>query len=128
VSSYGGCKKECNFSLSKCMKGKWEKKNHEKKKEEKKSKINIILSHVNHTFLILNPRIGPQALRHTHYTIGKNVFLNVKKGSINISICFKLVPRLLVPGPFSQVALRLLMLIRLTMHNEFIKVQSVFSR
>jgi hypothetical protein len=56
------------------------KKNHEKKpwkKERKKSKINIIFSHVNHTLLILNACIGPQALRHTHYTLGNFIFFQM---------------------------------------------------
>jgi hypothetical protein len=45
------------------------------RKKEKKPKVNLILSHVNHIFLVLNLQIGPQAFRHTHYTIRKNVFL-----------------------------------------------------
>jgi hypothetical protein len=40
-----------------------------------KSKINLILSHVNHTFFILNSQIGPQAFRHNHYTLRKNICL-----------------------------------------------------
>jgi len=45
----------------------------------------------------------PQALKHTHLTFNKNVFLNVKKGSIQGSICFKLVLGLLGLGPLSKV-------------------------
>jgi hypothetical protein len=41
---------------------------------KKKTKANLILSHVNHTFLILNPQIEPQAFGHTHCTLGKKVF------------------------------------------------------
>jgi hypothetical protein len=74
------------------------------KKEEEE--INLTLSHVNQTFLILDPQIGPQAFRHTPCAIRKNVLFNVKKGPIQGSIWFKLVPRLLVPGPLSKVALR----------------------
>jgi hypothetical protein len=79
------------------------KKNHEKKK----TKINLILSHVNHIFLILDPQIRPQAFRHNHCTFFLNVIFNVKKGPIQGSICFKLVPTLLVPGPLSKVALNM---------------------
>ncbi len=48
--------------------------NHEKQ-EEKKIVINLILSHANRTFLILDLRIEPQTFRHTHPTLGKSVFL-----------------------------------------------------
>jgi hypothetical protein len=44
------------------------------KKKKKTPKINLILSHVNHTFLILDLQIGPQALRHNHCTFFLNVF------------------------------------------------------
>jgi hypothetical protein len=57
-----------------------------KKKKEEEKKANLILSHVNHTFFILDPWIWPQAFRHTHYTIGKNVFINVNKDPIKHSI------------------------------------------
>jgi hypothetical protein len=44
-------------------------KNHVKEEEEKKiPKVNLILSHFNQTFLILDPQIGPQTLKHTHCT------------------------------------------------------------
>jgi hypothetical protein len=69
----------------------------------KKSKVNLILSYVNHTFFILNSQIGPQAFRHSHYTLRIFFLKIVKKGPIQGSICFKLVPRLLVPGPLSKV-------------------------
>ncbi len=49
------------------------------RKKEKKPKVNLFLTHVNHTFLILDLQIGPQAFRHIHYTIRKNVFLLWKK-------------------------------------------------
>jgi hypothetical protein len=65
-------------------------KNYEKKK--KKLKVNLILTHVDHTFLILDPSIGPQAFRHTHYTLGKDVCFNGKKGPIQGSIRFILGP------------------------------------
>jgi hypothetical protein len=38
------------------------------------SKVNLILSHVNHTFFILDLWIGPQASRHTHCTLGTKRF------------------------------------------------------
>ncbi len=72
-----------------------------KKKKKKKPKVNLILSHINHTFFILDPQIGPQAFRHTHCT------LRNKKDLIQGSICFKLVPQLSIPGPLSKVALSL---------------------
>jgi hypothetical protein len=74
------------------------------KEREKKPKVNLILSH--HAFLILDTQIGPQTFRHTHCTLIKKVFKNVKKGLIHGSICFKLVPGLLVLGPLSKMALR----------------------
>jgi hypothetical protein len=79
------------------------------KKTEKnkkiKSKVNLILSYNETHIFILDPQIGPQAFRHTHCTLGKSVFFNMKKGPTQGSICFKLVPGLLVPGPLSKVAL-----------------------
>jgi hypothetical protein len=48
----------------------------------------------------LDPWIEPQVFRHTHPTLGKSVFLNVKKSPIRDSICF---PRLLVLWPLSKV-------------------------
>jgi hypothetical protein len=54
-----------------------------------KSKVNLILSHINNAFFILDTQIGPQTFRHTYCTLRKKVFLNVKKGSIQGSICFK---------------------------------------
>jgi hypothetical protein len=45
----------------------------EKKKKNKIPKVNLILSHANHTFGILDPQIGPQAFGHTHCTIRKSV-------------------------------------------------------
>jgi hypothetical protein len=74
----------------------------QKRRRFLKSKVNLILSHVNHTFFILNSQIGPQAFRQSHYTLRKKK-INVKKGPTQGSICFKLVPRLLVPGPLSKV-------------------------
>jgi hypothetical protein len=72
------------------------------RKKEGKPKINLILSHVNHTFFILNPQIRPHTFRHAHYILEKNVFFcDAKKGPIEGSICFKLVPGFLVPEPLS---------------------------
>jgi hypothetical protein len=44
------------------------------KEKKKRLKLNLILSHVNHTFLILNLQIEPQAFRYTHYTLRKSGF------------------------------------------------------
>jgi hypothetical protein len=63
-----------------CSKNKKEKKklklkNHEKKKKKKeRPKVKLIHSHINHTFLILNAQIEPQAFKHSHCTIRKTVF------------------------------------------------------
>ncbi len=76
-----------------------------RKKNKKKSKVDLILSYNQSHIFILDPQIGPQAFRHTHCTLGKSVFFNMRKGPIQGSICFKLVPGLLVPGPLSKVAL-----------------------
>lgn len=67
-----------------------------KKKGKKKPKINPILSHVNDTFSILNLRIGPQGFEHTHHTLKILLIFNMKKGPIQASICFKLIPELLI--------------------------------
>jgi len=61
-----------NFYFFKSMK---------KRKKLKRPKVNIILSQVNHTFLILDLRIGPQAFRHTHCTIRIFFFLKHEEGS-----------------------------------------------
>jgi len=58
----------------------------EEKKKKKQPKINIILSHANHTFLILDLQIETQAFKHTHRTLGKRVFSNVKKGPITFNL------------------------------------------
>jgi len=42
-----------------------EKKHEKRKKKNNKPKANLIFSHVNHTFFILDLQIGPQAFRHT---------------------------------------------------------------
>jgi hypothetical protein len=36
------------------------------KKGREKPKASLILSHVNHTFFILDTQIGPQAFKHIH--------------------------------------------------------------
>ncbi len=108
-------KKRAFSALLKCMKWKWKQKIKKKlwKKErriEKRPNVHLILSHVNHTFLILNPPIGPQAFRHTRCTLRFFIFFwNVKKGPIQHSICFKLVLGLLVLGSLSKVALKVLL-------------------
>jgi hypothetical protein len=50
------------------------KKNHGENKRPKKPKLNLILLHVNHIFLILDSQIEPQAFRHARCTLGGNVF------------------------------------------------------
>ncbi len=67
-------KKKKKHKIKKTMKKR------KKRKEKKRPKVNLILSHVSHTFFILDPLIGPHTFRHTHCTLGKNVFFNVKKG------------------------------------------------
>jgi hypothetical protein len=78
------------------------KKNHAKKNPE----VNLIVSPTNHTFLILDLQIEPQAFRHTHCTL-KEKKINLKKGPIQGSICFKLVLGLLVLVPLSKMASRI---------------------
>jgi hypothetical protein len=93
----------CLVKVRKKKKTKKKKIMKEKKKKEK-PKVNLILSHANHTFEKLDPQInGPQAFGHTHCTLQKSAFLNVKKGPIQGSI--KLVPGFLVLGPLSKLAL-----------------------
>jgi hypothetical protein len=84
-----------NDSENRKLKKPWNK----ERRRKKKSKVSLILLHVNHTFFILDLWIEPQAFRHIHNTLGKFGFLNVKKGPIQGSICFKLVPELLIPRP-----------------------------
>jgi len=76
-------------------------------KKKKKPMVNLILSHVNNTFLILEPWIGPQTFRHTHCAIGKNVFLHVEKGPIQCTIWLKLTLGLLAFGPLFKMAFRI---------------------
>jgi hypothetical protein len=44
------------------------------KTNEKNEKVNLILSHANHIFFILKPRIEPQTFRHTHFTLRNFTF------------------------------------------------------
>jgi len=63
-----------------CSKNKKQKKGRSLKKGRKKKKrpkVNLILSHVNRTFLILTLKLDPRPLDTLI-----NVFLNVKKGPI----------------------------------------------
>jgi hypothetical protein len=53
----------------------------EKKKKRNKPNVNLILSHGNHTFLISNPQIGPQAFRHTHCISRKECFFQCEERS-----------------------------------------------
>jgi hypothetical protein len=57
-------------------------------------------------FLILDFEIGPQIFKHNNCTLHKNVFLNVKKSPIQGSICFKLVPKLLVLQSLFKMTLK----------------------
>jgi hypothetical protein len=44
------------------------------RKNKKRPKVNLTLSHVNHTFFILHLQIGPQAFRHvTHCILRKKI-------------------------------------------------------
>jgi len=52
-----------------------------RRRKNKIPKVNLILSHANHTFGILDPQIGPQAFGHTHCTIRKSAFLKCEEGS-----------------------------------------------
>jgi hypothetical protein len=102
---HGYSKKEkppisCAHAHSLCVVRVKKRKEKVKTLNEKKTKKNLILSHVNQTFSIFEPSNWTQAFRHTHCSLGKNVFLKVKKLPIQGSICFKL-----VPGPLSKVTL-----------------------
>jgi hypothetical protein len=46
---------------------------------KKRPKVNPILSHVNHTFSILDLQIGPQGFEHTHHTLEILLIFNMKK-------------------------------------------------
>jgi len=97
-------KKSAFSAFPKCIKWKWKLKNKKTMKKRrrrgKRPNVNLILSHVNHTFLVLDLRIGAQVFRQNSLYLEKNVFLNMKKGAIQGSICFKLILKLLVPRPF----------------------------
>ncbi len=82
-----------------------EKKTRKKWKEEKKTQrktVNLILSHVNLTFLL----IEPYGFNHTHCTLWKNNLLMWRKVQFKDSICLKLAPKILNPGLSYKVALR----------------------
>jgi hypothetical protein len=73
-----------------------------RKKREKRSKINLILSHVNCTWTL---KLDPTPLDTLIIPQENLFFCDVKKGPIQGSICFKLVPGFWVPEPLSKVAL-----------------------
>jgi len=50
-----------------------------RKKTEKKTKKKLILSHVNHTFFMLDPWIGPHTFKHIQCTLGKVFFVMWRK-------------------------------------------------
>jgi hypothetical protein len=45
----------------------------------KRPKVNLIISHVNHTFVILDLQIGLETFKDTHYTLGEKCIFNVEK-------------------------------------------------
>ncbi len=78
-----------------------------KRKKKKRPNVNILLSHVNHTFFILDLPIEHHTFKLTNCTLeNKNKNCDVKKGPIQGSIYFKLVHMFLVLGPLSKVALK----------------------
>jgi hypothetical protein len=82
----------------------WIKKNKKTiRKKKERQKVNLIFSHVNHVFLILDPWIGPQTFIHTNCTPYKND--GVKKGPIQGPMCFKLMHGLSVLESLSKVVL-----------------------
>ncbi len=62
----------CNKSF---LKRKKREKTMKKRRKKKRPKVNLIFSHVNHTFWISNLQIGPKALNTLVVTLKKNVFL-----------------------------------------------------
>lgn len=68
--------------------------------------VNLILSYINHTFFYNAPSNWTQAFRYNHCASRIFEKINVKKCWIQSSICFKLVPRLLVLEPLSEVVFR----------------------
>jgi hypothetical protein len=101
TSSFPAFPSAQNEGENRKLKGPWK----IEKRREKKPNVNLIFSHVNHTFFILDHWIGPKPFRHSLY-LRKIGFFNLKKGPIQGSICFKLIPGLLVPVPLSKVILR----------------------
>jgi hypothetical protein len=77
-----------NESENRKLKKLW-KKERKKEEERKDQNVHLILSHVNHTFLILNPPIGPQAFRHTRCTLRIKKILYLKKVKI-LQVQFKI--------------------------------------
>jgi hypothetical protein len=77
------------------------------RKKGKRPKVNLILSHVITLFLYWALQMNPKPLDSLYYR--KKCIFNVKKGPIQGSIWFKLVPRLLVPRPLFKVALSYVM-------------------
>jgi hypothetical protein len=62
--------------------------------------INLILSHSNRTFLILDLRIEPQTFRHTPCTLNNNNNNNnVKKGQFKVQFASNWSFGFLVPEP-----------------------------
>jgi hypothetical protein len=76
-------------------------------KKARRPKVNLILLHVNHTFLYYTNELDLKPL-DTLAVPWIYLFLNVRKCPIQGLICFKLVLRLLVPLPLSIVVLMLL--------------------
>lgn len=104
----------CMHSFIVCNKN--QEKEHEKN-EEKRTKVNLMLWHVNPTFLL----IEPYPFRHIHCTF-TNLLLMWRKVQFKASnlfqICLKLVPRILDLGPPSNMTLKLLQSIPQTLNLE----------
>lgn len=56
------------------------------RRREKKKKVNLILSHVIHTFFILDLQIGTPAFRHTHCTLGMCFFKCEKRSNLRFNL------------------------------------------
>ncbi len=69
-----------NESENRKLKKLW-KKERRRRRREKTPNVHLILSHVNHTFWILNPPIGPQAFRHTRCTLRIFIYFLCEEGS-----------------------------------------------
>jgi hypothetical protein len=86
----------CSFIVcNRNKKNKRKEKPEQNQKKKTKNKLNPLTCQ-SHIFYIWTLQLDPKPL-DTHCSLGKNVFLKVKKLPIQGSICFKL-----VPGPLSK--------------------------